>query len=86
MRYTSALDIRGSDNRTSELVKRGGFLGSHCRTFARISLNVRRNIQLMLQIDGPVNLVETINIIYAVIQLFYGVIVEKVGIFFFRWS
>ena len=69
MCYTFVRDIRGSDNRTSELVKRGGFLGSHCRTLAWISLKVRCNIQLMLQIDSPVNLLETINTVYAVIKL-----------------
>ena len=46
--YTSARDIRGSDNRTSELVKRGGFLGSHGRTLAWISFKVSCNILLML--------------------------------------
>ena len=32
--YTYARDIRGSDNRTSELVKRGGFLEKDSEIFA----------------------------------------------------
>ena len=42
VRYTYARDIRGSDNHTSKLVKRGGFFW-RTLIFVRISYKVSQN-------------------------------------------